>query len=241
MGNSGLRLILQKLRKTPLHPQWIAYLREHKGLTQSCGALAGPVLDVGCADGKPRNYLPNHAEYVGLDYFATATEWHGTRPDVFGDAQQLPFMTAAIDHVLLLDVLEHVPEPDRCLAEVYQILKPRGTLTLQVPFMYPIHDEPLDFHRWTRSGLQRAARRAGFSVSTEIAVGHPLETAALGANIAMSKTVLNWISSRNPLMLLGAVLPLMIVLVNCAAWLAARVSRSEDMMPYAYRMVWAKS
>lgn len=241
MDISRIRPILALLRKTPLHPQWFAFLREDEGLRQSCGALSGLVLDIGCADGKPRKYLPNDSEYVGLDYFDTATEWYKTRPSVFGDAQHLPLSDDAVDHVLLLDVLEHIPDPVRCLAEIFRVLKPGGTLTIQVPFMYPIHDAPLDFHRWTRFGLRGAASRSGFNVSSERAVGHPVETAALGANIALSKTVLNWIAARNPLAIIALLLPPLILVQNCLAWLIAALSRSEDMMPYSYRMVWTKS
>ena len=207
----------------------------------TCSELSGLVLDIGCADGKPSRYLPDNAQYVGLDYFDTASNWYKTRPSVFGDAQQLPFPDDVFDHVLLLDVLEHIPDPERCLAEIFRVLKPGGTLTIQVPFMYPIHDAPLDFHRWTRFGLHRAADRAGFDISKEVAIGHPVETAALGVNIAMSKTILNWLSSRNPLLLLAVALPLLVVSINCLAWVVASVSRSEEMMPYSYRMVWTKS
>lgn len=233
--------ILKFLARTPLHPQWFAFLRENEGLRDVCGHLSGLVLDIGCADGKPRGYLPDGAEYLGLDYFDTAMQWYGTRPDVFGDAQQLPLATGSVDHVLLLDVLEHIPEPERCMAEIRRVLKQGGSLTLQVPFMYPIHDAPLDFHRWTRFGLERLARRAGLTVRDSVTIGHPLETAALGSNIAMSKTVLNWIAARNPLMLLGVALPVLVPAGNVLAWAAAKLSRSESMMPYAYRMVLEKS
>lgn len=233
--------VLDFLKMTPLHPQWFAFFREERHLRDSCEKLDGVVLDIGCADGKPRAFLPDDAEYIGLDYFDTATRLYHTRPSVFGDAQQLPFADDTIDHVLLLDVLEHIPDPDRCLAEISRVLKPGGTLTIQVPFMYPIHDAPLDFHRWTRFGLERAANRTNFVARSEMAIGHPLETAALGANIAMSKTVLNWIAGRNPLLLLGFALPFAVLFVNSLAWIAARLSRDESMMPYAYRMTWAKS
>ena len=233
--------LLRRLIKTPFHPQWFSMLRENEGLSEMCGSLSGTVVDIGCADGRPREFLPDAAEYVGLDYFDTATAWYQTRPDVFGDAQQLPLASASIDHVLLMDVLEHIPEPDRCLGEIGRVLKPGGTLSMQIPFMYPVHDAPLDFHRWTRPGLERAARRAGFEVRSLEALGHPIEAGALGINIAASKTCLNWVRSRNPLMVFILGLPLFVLLVNCLAWVTARLSPRDDMMPYAYRTDWAKS
>ncbi len=189
--HGAVRAMLGFLRKTPLHPQWFAFYREDAFLKNSCADLAGVVLDIGCADAKPRNYLPANASYIGIDYYSTATGWYDTRPDIYADAQSLPLQDGCIDHVLLLDVLEHLPDPQRCLAEIHRVLRPDGTCTLQVPFVYPIHDAPLDFHRWTTHGLQRAAAQHGFGIGTLQAVGHPAETAALNVNIAMSKTVLN--------------------------------------------------
>jgi len=229
------------LRKTPLHPQWFSFLREERNLRGACASLRGAVLDVGCASGKPRAYLPPEASYIGLDYYSTAVQWYDTRPDIYGDAQALPLKDDSVDHALLLDVLEHLPDPERCLNELHRVIRPGGTLTIQVPFMYPLHDQPLDFHRWTRYGLRRAALRSCFQVSAEWASGHPLETAALGANIAISKSIVNWFHGRNPLFMVALLAPFAIVTINCIAWLLAALSRDDDLMPISYRMVWTKS
>lgn len=235
-----LRAMAAALRNTPVHPQWFAFFRERRSLSRTCESLSGLVLDVGCADAKPRAFLPDDARYIGIDFFSTASEWYRTRPDIYADAQALPLVEASIDHALLLDVLEHIPGPDRCLEELSRVLKPGGSLTIQVPFLYPIHDAPLDFHRWTRFGLERAAAGHGFRVAEERAIGAPLETAALNSNIAMTKAVLNWASAKNPLVVLGVLLPIVVPLVNVLAWLLSAASRDETMMPYAYRMVWIK-
>ena len=235
-----LRELAARLRRTPLHPQWFTSLGKRRELRASCTRLSGVVVDVGCADGDARFSLPASARYVGLDYPATATGWYGTRPDVFADARRLPFADASVDHALLLDVLEHIPEPGRCLAELARVIRPGGSLVLDVPFLYPLHDAPLDFHRWTRYGLAQAAARHGFAIASERAVGHPLETAALLGNIAMSQAVLNWIRQRNPLALLVVLLPPAVLLSNCLAWLAARLGRRDDLMPHAYRAVWTR-
>lgn len=237
---SAIRKLASYLRNTPLHPQWFAFFREERNLRATCAALRGIVLDVGCADAKPRRHLPADARYVGVDYYSTATDWYDTRPDVYADARALPLADGSVDHSLLLDVLEHVPQPERCLRELHRVLKPGGSLTLQVPFLYPVHDAPLDFHRWTRFGLARAASEHGFHIAEARAIGHPLETAALNTNIALAATVLNWIASRNPLALTVIALPILVPLINGLAWLLAALGRDDDLMPYAYRMVWIK-
>lgn len=238
--SGAIRILASKLQKTPLHPQWFACFREQGKLRKTCANLSGWVLDIGCADAKPRRLLGREARYIGVDYYSTATDWYETRPDVYADAQALPFQANSIDHCLLLDVLEHVPNPDRCLASIRETLKPGGTLTIQVPFMYPIHDAPLDYHRWTRFGLRQAARTHGYRIADEDATGHPLETAALNANIALSKTVLNWVGTGNPLALLGLLLPVAVLAINTLAWVVGLLSKADDLMPYSYRMIWVK-
>ncbi len=236
----AIRKLASRFARTPLHPQWFAFLREERNLRDTCKDLSGIVLDVGCAESHPRRFLPADATYIGIDYYDTAVGWYGTRPDLFADARNLPLADESADHALLLDVLEHIPDPELCLAELARALKQGGSLTIQVPFMYPIHDAPLDFHRWTRHGLARAAQRNGFRIDEEKAIGHPLETAALNSNIALSKTILNWIRSRNPLAITILLLPFAVFFNNAGAWLFAKLGRAEDMMPYAYRMTWIK-
>lgn len=236
----AVRSFLARCRRLPFHPQWFVFRNEARDLAAIAGLLHGEVVDIGCADAKVRAGLTADAHYIGLDYYVTATTWYGTHPDVYGDAQALPFASRRVDRVLLLDVLEHLPRPDACIGEIHRVLKPGGQLILQVPFLYPIHDAPLDFHRWTDHGLRELARQHGFSVDTTAVLGHPLQTAALLTNIALSKTVMNWVRQRNPAMLLAVALPVAVLLINLLAWAGSTISPSETMMPNGYRMVWRK-
>jgi SAM-dependent methyltransferase len=240
MRYSALRKPLSKLRGTPFHPQWHAFRNEAATLEGIASTLRGLIVDVGSAEGKLRRFLASGIRHIALDYYETATRWYGTRPDVYGDAQALPFADACADCALLLDVLEHLPSPGRCLAEIHRILKPGGKLVLQVPFLYPIHDAPLDFTRWTNHGLRELARTHGFCIEKESALGHPLETAALLTNIAMSGTVLKWIEQRNPASVLALALPFLVFAINSLSWLCGRVSPADDMMPRSYRFMWVK-
>lgn len=236
MEYTKLRKRLSFLKRTPFHPQWLIYRRERKNLTEIGSALHGRVLDIGCSDQRLKVFLKNETRYIGLDYYDTAEHWYQTKPQVYGDAAALPFLDSSMDSVVLLDVLEHLPAPENCMKEIFRILAPDGIFIIQTPFLYPLHDEPLDFNRWTLYGLRSMAERFGFEVVQEYAVARPLETAGLLSNIALSKTVLNWIRNRSVMSIFVLLLPFLIVGLNVVSWAAAGLSPPDDMMPLAYRL-----
>lgn len=222
------------LKGTFFHPQWFAH-RHEKSIFGFIGGQTGKrVLDIGCSDQRIKSFLPAGHEYTGLDYYSTATQWYETRPTVFGDAHALPFADAQFESVLLLDVLEHLRRPDFCLSEIARVLHAGGNLFVKVPFLYPIHDAPYDFTRWTRCGLLQLAEQHGFKVVSERHLGEPVETAALLSNIAWSKTVLGWIISGNPLMLFVVLLPFVVALRNLVAIATSTLTGSDTMMPHGY-------
>ena len=235
-----IKRLLAALGATPLHPQWFALRNQKPDRDFIRLHAAGVVLDIGCADKMIAGFLPQGCRYIGLDYFETAHNWYGSRPDVYGDAQNLPVASGKVDTVLLLDVLEHLPRPERCISEIARVLKPQGRLIMHVPFIYPIHDAPLDFQRWTRYGFEEMAKKQGFKFEQITSVGEPLEAAALLTNIAMSKTVLNWIKQKNPAAVLVILLPLLVLLLNVLAWAFCRIAPPEQMMPIGYRLLLLK-
>jgi SAM-dependent methyltransferase len=240
MKLSSLRRRLEFLRYTPLHPQWLVFRHEKRTLARIAAGLQGNVLDLGCGHQPIRKFLGPETRYTGLDYYRTVTEWYHTRPDVFGDAQNLPIRSASVDHVLLLDVLEHLPRPDRCIAEIARILRSGGSLTIQVPFLYPVHDAPLDFHRWTQNGLGRLASNNGFHERLATYSGNGFETAALMANIACAQAIVQWAKRRNPLAILILLLPVTTLAVNLAGWLFGRLAPQWDGMAMTYLVEWSK-
>lgn len=91
------------------------------------------VLDVGCGGGFVSNALSAAGFAVtGLDCSAdslrVAERWDATRRAryVHGDAYALPFPDASFGAVTAMDMLEHVEEPGRVIAECARVLRPGG-------------------------------------------------------------------------------------------------------------------
>jgi ubiquinone/menaquinone biosynthesis C-methylase UbiE len=76
------------------------------------------------------------------------------KPDVVGDVQSLPCEDNSFDIILCTEVLEHVQDPRRAIAEMHRVLRPGGRLVLTTRFLFPIHHPSHDFFRFTEAGLQ---------------------------------------------------------------------------------------
>jgi SAM-dependent methyltransferase len=75
------------------------------------------------------------------------------------DAHDLPFPDGKFDAVLAEAVLEHVCDPQRCVAEITRVLKPQGMVWAVTPFLQPVHMGAYDFTRFTHLGHRRLFRR----------------------------------------------------------------------------------
>lgn len=74
--------------------------------------------------------------------------------DVVCDIANLPFKDSSVDIILNIAVLEHVPNPQRVINEIYRVLKPEGIIYTAFPFMQGFHASPYDFTRVTEEGIK---------------------------------------------------------------------------------------
>lgn len=176
------RLRRSFLRPSPGHP---AYL-ERRSLLRALLELAdllehGVILDLGCGVKPYEPLLARPGDrWVGVDHPVTLQGSYGvfTLADVFADCHQLPFADGYFDSVICTQVLEHVAEPGRVLQEAARVLRPGGVLLLTAPLLWPLHEEPYDFFRYTPYGLRHLVEQAGLTVEREIQRGRG--AAALG-------------------------------------------------------------
>tara|TARA_Y100000816_G_C25549403_1_gene297472 strand:- start:98 stop:493 length:396 start_codon:yes stop_codon:yes gene_type:complete len=52
-----------------------------------------------------------------------------------------------------MEVFEHVKNPFNASKEIQRVLKPNGILIASTVFIYPLHEIPNDFYRFTRYGV----------------------------------------------------------------------------------------
>ena len=131
------------------------------------------VLDAGCGTGGMLDLFQSRSdiEAVGADLSPDAlgfSRGRGHTRLVGADLTLLPFRTASFDAVTALDVLEHVPDDARALAEICRVLRPGGILVASVPayqFLWGPHDEALHHQRrYTAPEFCRRVQEAGLMV-----------------------------------------------------------------------------
>ncbi len=124
----------------------------------------GRLLDLGCGKAP---LFEAYRDYVSDNVCVDWTETrHGNEYlDYECDlTKRLPFGDGEFDTLILSDVLEHIPEPEILWREMHRVLAPGGRVLLNVPFCYPLHEEPHDYYRYTEYSLRRFAGRASFEV-----------------------------------------------------------------------------
>jgi uncharacterized protein YbaR (Trm112 family)/SAM-dependent methyltransferase len=82
----------------------------------------------------------------------------GPRVALVCDAHDLPFADGAFHGVVAQAVLEHVVDPERCVAEMHRVLVKDGLVYAETPFMQQVHLGAFDFTRYTHLGHRRLFR-----------------------------------------------------------------------------------
>jgi len=171
---------------------WRRYRHLDRVLAETGLDASSRVLDVGCGISTVLHFLPG--ERHGIDPLSRHYQRLYRYPQEIqvreGSAEALPFADAHFDVVFCSNVLDHVTDPERAVAEVHRVLKPGGHFLLTVEMFdestqrdeaHPHCLTAADIHRLTacrfrrlfeqRSpwiGLRRYARGATSSLNQEL-------------------------------------------------------------------------
>jgi SAM-dependent methyltransferase len=140
------------------------------------------LLDVGCSTGyllEDIHRLAPHATLIGLDPIASGlVKAHAALPDALllqADVCALPLLDRTVDVVVSANVLEHVADDERALAEIFRVLRPGGRAVIVIPLdpgSYNYFDRVLGHERrYARGELARKGRAAGLDAIEDVCLG----------------------------------------------------------------------
>jgi 2-polyprenyl-3-methyl-5-hydroxy-6-metoxy-1,4-benzoquinol methylase len=150
---------------------WWWRVREEIVLRKIRRILAGVgrarILDVGCGAALFFDALQQFGHIEGIESDRTAVERSGKWRSrvVVGELGDRDAATIPFDLILMLDVLEHVHDPDELLRRAARILTSSGRILVTVPafdWLWTAHDD-INHHvtRYTANQLRAAFQRAG--------------------------------------------------------------------------------
>ena len=134
---------------------------------------ASDIINVGCGSSPIATQYPN-AENIDVDEKKLAYMRTKTRGNFhYGDAMRIPYEDGIFDHAICIEVIEHVTQPEKALAEIARVLKPGGNLVIATPDYakrrWHLAEMFTPYKEWhgsklTKSALEALARNAGFEL-----------------------------------------------------------------------------
>ena len=124
--------------------------------------LKGIVADFGgSADIKSRTKIKSTEN---IDEIITINKDPNSKAKIISDLNHLPFENNYFDSFLLLEVLEHVKDPNEIIKEIFRVSKKKAIGFVSMPFLYQIHMAPKDYRRWTKEKIINFFEENNFTV-----------------------------------------------------------------------------
>lgn len=140
------------------------------------------IMEIGCSSGfliKDLVKIFPESTIVGTDVvklplYKLATDLPGV-PLIRFDLLKCPLPERSIDILVMLNVLEHIEDDIHALKNAFKLLKPGGSLIIEVPaapYLYDAYDaELMHYRRYSIGQLLSKLKLAGFIVSEKTHLG----------------------------------------------------------------------
>ncbi len=126
----------------------------------------------------------------------TIDKYVATNTSVCSDVHEIALASNTFDCVLCTSLLEHVKRPEAVLEEIRRVLKPGGTIHVEVPFLQTFHPDPVDYYRWTQAGLALVCKRHGFAETDSGATIGPFSSLSWALDRLIHSLVGNSVPAR---------------------------------------------
>ncbi len=138
--------------------------------------LQGKLLDFGCGS-KPYKALFGHVtSYTGVDFYNEGHPHANEQIDFFYDGKSLPFTDNSFDSIFASEVFEHIFNLNEILPELNRVLIIGGKMLITCPFVWPEHEKPYDYARYTLFALKHELEKNGFEIVTTDKAGDYFST-----------------------------------------------------------------
>ena len=197
------------------------------------------ILDAGAGEMQYKKFC-GHLAYTSQDF--AQYKGHGderglqkqsydaTGVDIVSDITDIPVEDNSFDVILCVEVLEHLPYPEKAIQEFMRILKPGGLLILTAPFISLTHYAPYHFATgFNRYWYEEVLTKYGFQIEELVFNGNYFQV--LAQEIRRIIPVAHKYSGRNICMDLGIAffsLPLLVLLFL----LNQGGGKSEELLAY---------
>ncbi len=167
-ADANLRGVLEDLEQSKKYSAWI--------LDLIAPHVRGRILEVGAGRGTYSRYFAEHGHLTALEPSAAncaalRERLRGLSNAVVVNAQlDGSAAPGSYDTVVLLNVLEHIPDDHRALGDIYESLAPGGKMVLWVPAfeaLYGTFDQRIGhYRRYRRNQLLGLVHNVGFQQVT---------------------------------------------------------------------------
>jgi SAM-dependent methyltransferase len=144
------------------NPAYITRRGLFRSVRENSSWIEGKTLDFGCGTKPYKSLFRKVTSYIGVEYDTGQHTETKTGSDFFYDGKTLPFEDQTFDSFFSSEVFEHVFNLEEILPEINRVLKPGAHFMITCPFVWPEHEAPYDYARYTSYGLLHLLEKNGF-------------------------------------------------------------------------------